>query len=121
MISDSLKKLQSEGGMGNFAIFKADDKKNYYIQFSGAKGEKALYAEAVSNDFIKPENKISEGKIQLLQKLGWKTKVGENYQKVFITSTDEDRKKVEEEMLLIFRDVYGVELQGKIEEEIVFQ
>jgi hypothetical protein len=121
VIADTLKKLQTEGGMGNFAIFKADEKKNYYIQFSGAKGEPSLYAEAVSNDFLQPENKISNEKSQVLLKKGWKSEQGRNYQKIFPANTDEERKNIEEEILILFRDVYDVENTCKIEEEIIFQ
>jgi hypothetical protein len=41
-IATALRRLQTEGGEGNFAVFRLDERQNYYIQFAGAPGERKM-------------------------------------------------------------------------------
>ncbi len=67
-IVECLRRLQNEGGDGNFAIFKAQS--GYYVQFAGNPNNPSLYAEAVSNKYLNQDLKLSVDQEQRLQTMG---------------------------------------------------
>ena len=69
-VETTLRLLTEDGGRGNFAIFLADSKKNYYVQCAGERGKTTLHCEAVSNESLKPPFKLGETQIQQLLSLG---------------------------------------------------
>lgn len=121
MIAQSLKRIQTEGGMANCVVFLADEKKNYYIQFASAKGEKGLRAEAVSNAFLSPKNRLDDVKSAILLDRGWSLQPGSNYVKDFTAADDGARSAITAEVEAVFRDVYGVDPSAGLKEELILQ
>lgn len=111
LIATALQRIQEEGSKENFVIFTADLKKNYYIQFSGEVGQTALYAEAVSNKFLKPEFALTAGQIDTLRSLGWEiplTSVGDspNFYRRWEAANDDDRLAIAQIVISTFEAVY---------------
>jgi hypothetical protein len=111
MIAESLRRVQKEGGDANYAHFVVDDEKNYYIQFIAECGKTYLWAEAVSNEYLKPEFALTTEQIARLRSLGWNAPVGEGPNLYFYQSreaaTDEDRLQIAREVMQAFVEVYG--------------
>lgn len=67
LILFTIDKLINAGNYENFAILAL--KKNCYIQLAAAIGDKEVYCEAVSDNFLK--QKLSKIQIKTLENLGW--------------------------------------------------
>ena len=66
----ALEKLVSDGvEAGTFVILEGDPSRNYYVQFALHGG--AIWCEAVSNEYLEPEHRLSEPQTERLQALGW--------------------------------------------------
>jgi hypothetical protein len=63
--------ILTSGGSGNFAIFNANETKNYYVQVAAERGGDGLYMEAASNICIPEKNLLSTIEIEKLHSLGW--------------------------------------------------
>lgn len=108
-IVNSLKRIQTEGGSGNFVVLNISTPKNYYIQFTGESGKSKLYAEAVSNNYLQPEFVLSEKQIAQLQSIGWcSPPVDGNFYQEWQARNDEDRELIAEVVMLTFTEVYGL-------------
>ncbi|MBN1284478.1 MAG: hypothetical protein JXB47_03690 [Anaerolineae bacterium] len=110
-IADGLRRIQTEGGGGNFAIVEAylADGRMYYIQFAGAIRSPDLYAEAVSNVYLDASLRLGNAQIARLQKLGWQPPQGEaNFSRTWQAHTDQDREAIAREVMRAFTEVYGV-------------
>ena len=59
------------GGGHNFIILRADEAKNYYVQFAASRGEPIVRAEAVSNLYLEPAHMLSPRQSKALLALGW--------------------------------------------------
>jgi hypothetical protein len=120
-IINSLKRIQKEGGAGNFVIFTADANKNYYIQFAGEAGSSKLYAEAVSNNYLPPQFRLGEKQIIQLQSIGWNTPPpdGVNFYREWHAKTDEDRLIIAQEIMHTFVEVYGLNPNQSLNVELV--
>ena len=113
-ITASLKRLQTEGGEGGYVIFVANEKKNYYVQFSGSRSTRLLDAEAVSNKFLKPEYSLRQEQIAKLISMGWKppsvgSKGSPNYFRDWKSTNDEERLTIGQAVLRTLIDVYGLD------------
>ena len=113
-IAESLRRLQEEGGSDSFAIFTADEARNYYIQFLGGQGEPLLYCEAVGNQSLKPEYSLTADQIAKLVDLGWEqpfqaSGMSPNYSRDWLAEDDTDRLYIAQEVMDAFIEVYGIQ------------
>lgn len=111
MIAEALKKVQEEGGSGNFVIFETD---TYYIQFAAEKGESRLFGEAVSNEFLPKKHALTDEQILRLTALGWGQEGGQNFSRIWYTTTDNERTIVAQEVMRAF-EVYGVFSEAELQ------
>jgi hypothetical protein len=111
IIVTSLRRIQEEGGSDNFVIFLIDKEGNYYIQFAGSRGESELHAEAVSNQFLVPKYKLTEGQITLLETIGWNPPSSSpdgspNFYRGYEASTDNERQIIAHDVIRTMTEVY---------------
>ena len=118
-IVNSLRHIQTEGGIGNFVVFIADANKNYFIQFAGEAGSSELHAEAVSNNFLSPEFRLSERQVIQLQSMGWTPPDEVNFYREWQAKTDEDRLVIAQETMDSFVKVYGLNPNQPLTVEMV--
>ena len=123
MIADALRRIQEEGGEPNFAVFRADEERNYYIQFVTAKGETELFAEAVSNQYLSSEHALSNEQIARLESMGWSLDDQENsnYYRLWEASSDEERSDVAQEVMRTFTEVYCISPDAPIETKLILE
>ncbi len=68
----SLRRIQREGdGSNSFAIFSTGWEPCYYIQVLGRRGEKKIFVDFVSSEYLQPEFALDSEKIARLLALGW--------------------------------------------------
>jgi hypothetical protein len=121
-IVTALRRIQEEGGSGNFVIFTAGAKENYYIQFAGGVGEPKLYAEAVSNECLEPALWLNEDQIARLQSMGWNPPTGTpNFHREWQATTDSDRLVIASAVMLTFVEIYGVSPDRELDINLVLQ
>lgn len=121
-IADSLRRVQEEGGHGNFVIFTSDEQKGYYIQFAVGRGQKSFWAEAVSNDVLKPDFALGAERIERLKSLGWQSESGRNFfRNDWQASNDEERTQVAEEVVRTLVEVYGYEADQPLDVNLVLE
>jgi hypothetical protein len=110
-IVTTLRQIQAEGGAQNFVIFKADDEKNYYIQFTSGRGDMKLYAEAVSNKYLSPQFALNAEQIQALKKLGWAPPVEGfvNFNRTWDADNDAQRLAIARLVMRTFGEIYGID------------
>lgn len=111
LIAQNLRKIQKEGGEGNFVIFTANPAANYFIQVAGAKGDDRVYAEAASNQVIAADAQLSAEQTELLQVLGWKSPADEavNYHRTWQVSTHDARLMAAQAIMRTFVEVYALD------------
>jgi hypothetical protein len=105
-IIDILQEITSEGGDNNHFIIHLND--DYYIQFTGQKGNPDVYCEAVSNLFLEEKVKLTEAKEQQMLDLGWSQDM--NYSKEAILNTAADFVKLGEWVQKTATEVYGIKI-----------
>jgi len=116
LIVEALRRIQLEGGSGNFCIFVADPKANYYIQFAGQPGDAVLYAEAVGNEFLKRRHRLGADQIQRLESLGWNPPYGTpNFHRQWRASDYEDRERIAHQVLETLAQVYAIPAERMLE------
>lgn len=90
----TINQLLTEGGMDNFAVFNFNS--DYYIQMAAEPDADKVYCEAVSNNFIKSSNTLSESQMNDLLALGWQATDGGNYSMMYDTDSDADKSALAE-------------------------
>ena len=120
-IADAIKRAQTEGGDGNAIVVIADTKKNYYIQFAMMRGKAEIYAEAVSNKYLKPENALSDEQLSKLEALGWQRNEGQNYYRNWTANNDEDREAISQDVMRAFIEVYGLPVNVEVKIELILE
>lgn len=73
-IANAIREIATDGG---FAIFSADENKNYYVQVSIQANTGQVYGEAVGNSFLADDAQLSSDTISKLEELGWSLSGGE--------------------------------------------
>lgn len=107
-ITETLRRIQEEGGKGNFVILIANAEKNYYIQVIGHKDDPALFAEAVSNHFLDSMHGLDQRHINRLEELGWNSPSSiPNFHREWNARDDQERISIANEILETFIEVYG--------------
>ncbi len=118
-ISGMLRRIQEQGGQGNFVVFIADADKNYYVQIMASMEDKRLLAEAVSNEFLEREHKLNPSQIEKMVTLGWiKPGPTPNFHREWKASNDQDRLEISREVRDTFLEVYGWKPGDGIEVEL---
>lgn len=122
-ISEALRQLHLEGGHSNFVIFTAEHIESYYVQVGGERGGPRLYAEAVSNDFLRPEFALTPKQIAHMQALGWQLpEHGEgNFYREWQAHFDADRQQVAQLILQTLTEVYGVPANEAFDVNLVLE
>jgi hypothetical protein len=123
-ITQSLRRIQTEGGDSNFVIFTSDASKNYYIQFACAKGKTVLYAEAAGNGVLDEEDKLTADKVNWLLDSGWYLRGSEsmpNFFRKWDSETDEDREAIAQATLQAMAETYGMDLNQPLQVELVLE
>ena len=108
-IADAIKRIQTEGGDGNFAICHVSAERNYYVQFSSSPSETSVWAEAVSNAFLYGPAELTPVQEATLIDLGWSPPddPDSNYTRQCPSASDADRQLVAELAWETLRTVYG--------------
>ncbi len=122
-IYEALQQLHREGGHSNFAIFTAEHIESYYVQVAGERGGPRLYAEAVSNDFLRLEFALTETQISRMRGLGWQLpEQGEgNFFREWQATSDAHRRSVAQFLLQTLTEVYGVPADEPLDVNLVLE
>lgn len=122
-IYEALQQLHAEGGHSNFVIFTATHIESYYVQVAGERGGPRLYAEAVSNDFLRPEFALTQTQIAHLLRLGWQRPAeGEgNFFREWQATSDGDRMAVARFLLQTLIEVYGIPDDEPLDVNVVLE
>jgi hypothetical protein len=93
---------------GTFVVLEGNPTRNYYIQFA-IEGER-LFCEAVSNQYLKPSDQLSDQQLRTLENLGWRgpEHEGQNWFRTFRPSSSSDYEAIVALARQAFVDVYGV-------------
>ncbi|MBB6005553.1 TY-Chap domain-containing protein [Arcicella rosea] len=76
LIKIAINKILKEGGDSNYFVI--DITKDYYIQAASSKGAEDVFCEAVSNQYLSKESKLSEEQLAKLKQIGWNTPTENN-------------------------------------------
>ena len=124
-IAEFLRRLQEEGGRGNFVIFTVDSRKGYYIQCAAGYGQARLWAEAASNEFVDPEFALSSERSARLESMGWnaprKSSKIANFHREWEANGGEDRSRIASEIVRAMVEVYDGAPDQQIGVELVLQ
>ena len=117
MIAQHLGRIQQEGGQGNFVIFESDSKANYFIQFTGSKGDSSLYAEAAGNPVIPKNYRLDQEKLVKLMQLGWQTPAPDspNHHLQWQANSYNDRLAIAKIVMQTLVEVYGSDPEQPLE------
>jgi hypothetical protein len=86
------------------------------------RGQKSFWAEAVSNDVLKPEFALGAERIERLKSLGWQSESGRNFfRNDWQASNDEERTQVAEEVVRTLVEVYGYEADQPLDVNLVLE
>ncbi len=110
LIYQTVLKIQTDGGLNNFATFIANDEKNYYVQISGEREGNSIYAEAVSNQFLKPKDQLNQSQIHLLTEMGWNQPKGDsvNFYKNWPIDSSNDSEDLTKFLYQTLSRVFGM-------------
>jgi len=110
-ITAALRRIVEEGGDHNFVILHADDRKNYYVQFAGSRGEAIVRGEAVSNHYLEPAHMLSPKRSKALLALGWNPPVpGEdlNFYRDWDARSEKTRRQMARLAMQTLVEIYGL-------------
>ena len=107
------------GDLREYVIFTSDPERGYYIQAVGhdKEGSIVLHAEAVSDEFLEPQDQLGRSGADTLRGLGWQDPSSEsksledppNWWREFVIASAEDVDGIAETLLATLRDAYGYE------------
>jgi len=122
-IIEALRRIQTEGGAGNFAIIAPAEKAHYYIQFACARGSAQLYAEAVCNDYLDADSALDEMQIARLGSLGWSPPGSGylNFYREWQAARDDQRQEVAQAARQAFIEVYRITPDSQLNIEMVLE
>ncbi len=102
----NLKRMLTEGGMGNFLIVSCGDA---YFQFAAGRGETQIYCEAVSNEYLPRGRQLSGEQSKQLQALGFEPpdEGTHNFSRNFAVAADSALSDLASRTLRILSTVYG--------------
>ena len=103
-IFDLLKKGYQENGA---LILQITDSDNIYIQYSFFPNENMIWWEAVSNEYLKNNEKLSSSKEKILESMGFSLRDNPNFYQTFNIEGDYDFQYIAEKTIEIFNNVYN--------------
>jgi hypothetical protein len=109
-IISALQRLTDEGGEHNFVILRADDNKNYYLQFGTSCGSAVIYGEAVGNTYLQRPFILNRDQRAMLTRLGWRPptrKKFPNFYRWWPVINERDRTAIADVALETLESVYG--------------
>jgi len=92
-----------------FLIIHANDEKNYYVQFIFKPESSELYAEAVSNRFLREKFRLDEIQISMLKIQGWQMPIPisiDNFHRIWILKNASELFAISSEIESTLRLVY---------------
>lgn len=110
-ITAALRRIVEEGGDHNFVILHADDRKNYYVQFAGSRGQTIVRGEAVSNHYLEPAHMLSPKRSRALLALGWNSPApGEdlNFYRDWDARSEKTRRQMARLAMRTLVEIYGL-------------
>jgi hypothetical protein len=127
---DSLRRIQTEGeAIENFAIFLANEKKNYYIQIASENDSSpysqnidkySLYAEAVGNAELNPHYALQQTQVEQMKTLGWKvSSLTLNFYQTWQAKTDDERHFIGFIIIDTFSKIYKILSNDKVEVQLM--
>jgi hypothetical protein len=114
LIDDALGRL--ERGDDQFAVFTADDRRNYYVQV--AVTQDGLLGEAVGNHYLAPEHRLGGQAVQRLAALGWtlaETGSEDNHTRTWQAWRAGHIRLVTDDLILTLTDCYDMDPAGPLE------
>ena len=118
MIAEHLARIQAEGGKDNHVIFKADEQRDYYVQFAVARGQTKLHAEAVSNHYLPPKFALKDTQTARLVAEGWTLGKEGNYVRHWEARNDAERLAIAREVMRTLVEIYGLAPDVSIDTEL---
>ena len=112
-VLETLQEIMTEGGDNNYFILHLDDV--YYMQFMCQKGNKDVYCEAVSNNFLEGKEQLNEAQEAQLLKLGWNANDNSNFSREVILDTPKALTEAVNWIGQTAKDVYGIEVTDDTE------
>jgi len=110
-ITVALRRIVEEGATHNFIILRADEAKNYYVQFAASRGETTVRAEAVSNLYLEPAHMLSPRRSKALLALGWNPPTpgqSPNFYRDWEVRDAETRREMARLALRTLIEIYGL-------------
>ncbi len=117
-IAAALQRLTTGGGQGNFMIVTAGE---VYVQFAAALGEKTVYCEAVSDEYLPAHRRLSLAQINELKDRGFAPGAGGNYSSTFDLAGLEDARKLARSTVEILERVYGCSRDTQVEIKLTLE
>ena len=110
-ITVALRRIVEEGGEHNFFILRADEAKNYYVQFAASRGETTARAEAVSNLYLEPADMLSLRRSKALLALGWNPPTpgqSPNFYRDWDVRDEKTRRQMARRAMRTLVEIYGL-------------
>jgi len=118
-IQSGLLKLTSDGGSGNFMIVSAGD---IYVQYAGNRGSTQIHCEAVGNDYLSQQRRLSPEKVDELEKLRFDIQdEPANFVREFEVVTEEHAREVARLTLGILERIYGCARTSPVEIDLTLE
>jgi hypothetical protein len=115
----NLGRLITEGGQSNFLIVSVGE---VYVQFAASRGDKEVYCEAVSNEFLPPGLQLAEDKISQLRGLGFEDPgASPNLSRTFDVTEEAALPELARLTHHILSNVYGCDAQSRLQFELVLE
>ena len=110
-ITVALRRIVEEGATHNFIILRADEAKNYYVQFAASRGETTVRAEAVSNLYLEPADMLSLRRSKALLALGWNPPTpgqSPNFYRDWDVRDEKTRRQMARRAMRTLVEIYGL-------------
>lgn len=115
----NLRRLITEGGESNFLIVSVGD---VYVQFAASHGDKEVYCEAVSNEFLPHGLQLTEDKVSQLRELGFEEPgASPNFSRTFDVAEEAGLRELAQLTRYILSNVYGCAAQSRLRFELVLE
>lgn len=103
---------REEGGDHNFITLLADERKNYFAQFAGSRGEAIVRGEAVSSLYLEPAHMLGPRRSKALLALGWSPPTpgqSPNFYRDWDARDARTRRQMARLALCTLAEIYGLE------------
>src|SRR5262245_3091447 len=113
LIDDALGRI--ERGEDEFAVFTADDRRNYYVQVTVVAD--GLLGEAVGDHYLAPKDRLTGQAVQRLAALGWTlAEAGseDNHTRTWQDWRAGQNRRVTDDLVTTLIDCYGMDPAGPL-------